>query len=258
MKKIAIVTDEAHLKRMVEFTDRLMERAEVELILAERTLADFEKREIKTDAVLVRTRDPVTLALLSSFEANGAPIINPPRAIFFTHHRFLLNSVLFGADIPQPDFSVSRAPSRPFDHALLKNHSGNMKRNKDIHVHLGKGRAEDVSKRACCYYQEYIEPEAEYKIYGIGDELVIYRQKIPVIFNARYRQDKKRYLELVEAPEVEALAGRGLSALGLKMSSMDVIRSKEGELYIVDVNTCPSLKKEVIIDKAMDYILGVR
>jgi len=252
---VGIVTDNERLRSLGKFKGYMKERAELSFLVGNDTLMDFRSREWDVDVIMTKTKDPVSLAVLSTMKEKDVPVINGPGAIFIALHRFLLNSVLSAANIPQPDFAFSLERVSPFDRAVIKGHMDHYPRRTPVYM---SGVNEELRENESSYYysQNFIEPEREYKIYGIGDTLITYRQATPLIYNERYREDKYKFRERCQAPEPERLARRAMAATGLKMCSMDVILSG-GDHFVIDINISPGLGDPEVIEAVASYLLEV-
>ena len=255
MKKIGIITDIERIGKMEKFIRDLRERANVAIIVGEEELMEFKERKWDVDVIMAKTKNPVSLAILTSMEGRGIPMINSPRAIFLVYHRFLLNSILSRAGIPQPEFAFSLERTTPFKRAVVKGHQDLHAKKSPVHINYGN---RELRENASGFYysQEYIEPECEYKIYCIGDEVITYRQDIPVILNKEYHKNKFKYRTLVSAPDIEILAKRAVKVTGIKMCSMDVIGNKEN-YFLVDLNISPGLRDDKVIETLSNYLLEV-
>ena len=86
------------------------------------------------------------------------------------------------------------------------------------------------------YYQEYIESEFEYKVYGIGEKLYFFKQ-IPVLQNP----DKmKTRVAINPITEIGEITYKVMELFNLKITSLDFLRSKENRYYLTDVNSTPN------------------
>ena len=255
MKKVGIVTDTDRLKRMDKFIRYLKERAELTLIVGDELLMDFRGREWDVDVIMTKTKDPVSLAILSTMKDENIPMINGPGVIFNTIHRFLLNSILSAAGIPQPEFVFSLERVTPFDRAVIKGYMDHYPRKSPVYLNIGK-KVLQQNDSSYYYSQEYLEPEREYKIYGIEDTLITYLQDKPLIHNAGYRKNKYEFRKRCCAAEPEELARRAMIATGLKMCSMDIILS-DGKYYVIDINVSPGLGDREVMETLATYLLEV-
>jgi glutathione synthase/RimK-type ligase-like ATP-grasp enzyme len=86
------------------------------------------------------------------------------------------------------------------------------------------------------YYQEFVKSKWEYKVYLIGDDIFYFKQ-IPVLVNP----DKmKSRIEIEKNKELTEIAHKAAEAIGLKICSMDFLRSKNGIFYLTDINSSPN------------------
>jgi len=248
------MTDSQRAGKMKDFIKHMQRFAKVGVILGDELLIDFTGWKWDVDVILINTTDPVSLSLLSVMKDRRIPMINPLNQIFLGSRRFLLNSILSSKDIPQPGFAFTLSGTSPFRRAIIKGHKD---RSTDKPpVYLSRTNEPDEKKIRDYYSQEFIEPKLEYKVYGIGDKLITYRQKTAGIYEPDDRCDENAFPSLEKAPKVEKLAGRAIRATGLKLCSMDIIGNNEN-YYIVDVNTTPGLELKEVIDALSDYLLEV-
>lgn len=253
MKRIGIVTDAIRYPKIREFIGYLNERAEVDVVLAEERIMDFDRKDWDFDVVLAKCKGAQSLALLTGMQAAGIPVINTPRSIFMTCHRFIQRSFLAASGIPSPDFALSLSNTTPFAPAIIKGHYDDSAQKITPYINIESGEL-SPSADEYCYSEEFIEPEIEYKVYGIGNIFFTYVQKCPLIYKSDYRENKHALRSPVRAPEAEELGRRAARVMGLTICSMDVI-SSGGELFLVDLNSSPSLTDERVIHAVSDLLL---
>ncbi len=249
------MTDHIRFPKIRSFLAYLRERAEVTVIIAEEQIMDFEGSHWEFDVVLAKCKDTHSQAILTTMERKGIPIINPPRKIFMTCHRFIMRSVLAAKGIPQPDFSISFHGRTPFPTAIVKDHFDDSANKSPPYILVGRGFPAET-RSDYFYSEEFLDPEREFKVYGIGDSYFTFAQDTPLIYKPDYKENKHRLRSLVSAPEAEDLGRRAADAMGLSISSTDVI-SSGGRLYVADVNSSPSLKDELIIEAVSDHLMEV-
>ena len=254
MKKVGILTDRRRAGKMSSFIKYIAKLAKVEVILGDALVVDFTGWEWDVDVILIKTKDPVSLSLLTSIKDSGIPMINPLNKIFLTYRRFLLNSILSNEEIPQPRFAFSLSGTTPFKRAIIKGDEDRAPEKRPAYL---SGTDEPDEKKTCHYYsQEFIEPNREYKVYCIGDKLFTYRQKTPVIYNRDFSRDKHAFCSLEKSTKAEELARRAVRATGLKICSVDIIENNEN-YFIVDINATPGLAIKEVIETLSDYLLEV-
>ncbi len=86
------------------------------------------------------------------------------------------------------------------------------------------------------YFQDFVKSKWEYKVYLIGDDLFYFKQ-IPVLVDP----DKmKSRVEIEKDVELTEIAYKAAGAIGLKISSMDFLKSKDGVYFLTDINSSPN------------------
>lgn len=102
----------------------------------------------------------------------------------------------------------------------------------------------------CSHFMRYIPTDREYRIHVFKNEVIAMSEKRMTdhCTSLHIRNFKMgwvfHYLDGV-APEIVNLAKSAVSCLGLDFGACDIIKSVNGNLYVLEVNTAPSLVKEV-------------
>ncbi len=256
MKRVGIVTDRKRFSKMGEFIQELRAAALVEVRISEDLVLDFTTPVWDVDIIMAKANDPVSLCYLKSLSSTGVKIINPPDVIFNVDHRFIMNSIMKLKGIPQPDFAISIKDKNPFYRTIIKNYSYLVKHTHDLRLRIGKGYDEVIGDYR--YYQRYIEPFEEFKIYSVGSEFMVYQVDPPVVFNTfDYHRNKRSFMTPVHEDKVIALSSKVVNIIGIKMCSMDIIRDENGNLHLVDLNLCPGFQINEVRDLLIEYLTEV-
>jgi hypothetical protein len=96
------------------------------------------------------------------------------------------------------------------------------------------------------FYVDYVPTEREYRMHVIGGEVVTVHEKRkrreaenhPYIRNS---ETGYIFMEPRETPPPNTLAIDSVGCLGLDFGAVDVIRAEDGDFYVLEVNTAPSL-----------------
>ena len=100
----------------------------------------------------------------------------------------------------------------------------------------------------CSHFMRYIPTEREYRIHVFKNEVIAMSEKRMTdhCTSLHIRNFETgwvfHYLDGV-APEISNLAKSAVSCLGLDFGACDIIKSVSGNLYVLEVNTAPSLVK---------------
>jgi glutathione synthase/RimK-type ligase-like ATP-grasp enzyme len=249
--KIGLITDKYHLeKKSIQFLKYIKPLADTSIYLEEDYLIDFSNYFFDEDIFFVKAKGDLVLNLVKLVEKETSiPVINSSRGISLAFNRFLNSVVLRGAGIQVPNFSLNPVgQSPPFNEYIIKNiiDQKNYAFNPQLQKKDGYLKVVDVRainetrgkypKYTHLYYQEFIKSKWEFKVYLIGDDLFYFKQ-LPVLVNP----DKmKSRIKIKEIPELKETAYIAAEALGLKVSSMDFLKSKNGDYFLTDINSSPN------------------
>jgi glutathione synthase/RimK-type ligase-like ATP-grasp enzyme len=151
---------------------------------------------------------------------------------------------LDAAGIPVPDFVTDRDEiSETFGYPAL-GRSESHARGEDINLIMQWRDAYLTDGND--YFVEYIPTELEYRMHVIDGEVVQTHEKRlrseadnhPYIRNA---ETGWVFVEPREAPPDESIAVDAVGALGMDFGAVDIIRSEDGDPYVLEVNSAPSL-----------------
>ena len=100
----------------------------------------------------------------------------------------------------------------------------------------------------CTHFMKYIPTDREYRVHVFNNEILAVSEKLMQdnCTNLQIRNYETgwhfRYIDNA-SQEVKDIAKAAVSCLGLNMGAVDVIKSVNGNLYVLEVNTAPSLVK---------------
>ncbi|MHA1273101.1 MAG: ATP-grasp domain-containing protein [Promethearchaeota archaeon] len=249
--KLGIIVDQGHLKfKMGEFLKYAKTIAEVSIYVEQELLFNPSELKLNEDVFLVKGKGDLLLDFVRFVEREtSAPIINSYKGTYLTIHRFLNSLYLERAGILVPKFSLSPCHFRaPYEDYIIKNivdkkiYSFTPRVERvNGHVHVIDQRAwdecyNDKERYNYFFYQEFIESEWEYKIYGIGEQLLFYKQ-VPLLYNPNKLETRHK---IEKIPELEEICYKAMEVLDLKLTSIDFLRGKDGEFYLTDINCTPN------------------
>lgn len=270
MTRVGIIIDKYHLKYKVEkFLKYLKKKAHVKIYLEEKTLVNFKKVQFNEDIFFVKAKGNLVLYLAKLIEQEiSIPVINSYKGIFLAINRFLNSLYLKKAGILVPRFSLTpiKMPP-PFNEYIIKNIIDQKNYSFKPEIKKNKGHLEVMDERAFSeainssenyrylYYQEFIKSKWEYKVYTIGDKLFFYKQ-IPVLVNPDKLKTRR---EIEEIPELRSIVIKVNKVIGLKISSLDFLKTIDGNYYLTDVNPTPNFNyikngHEIVADYLIEQV----
>lgn len=144
------------------------------------------------------------------------------------------------AGVPVPPFSTT---ADDLDYPML-GRSRNHTQGNDINLILQD--RDRILTDGNDFFVEYIPTELEYRAHVVGGEVLLWREK-----RLRREADNHPYIRNYETGWIfanprsetpsDATAIEAVEALGLDFSAVDMIRGEDGEDYVLEVNTAPSL-----------------
>ncbi len=249
--KIGLITDKYHLeKKSIQFLKYCKNHAKVSIYLEEDYFLDFSNHRFDESIFFVKAKGDLIINLVKLIEQDtNIPVINSSRSISFAFNRFLNSIFLRKAGIRIPDFTLNPVGiSPPFKEHIMKNiidqknyaFSPQIQKKGGFLMVTDTRAIEETSgikpKYTHVYYQEFVKSKWEYKVYLIGDEIFYFKQ-IPVLVNP----DKmKSRVEIEKNTELTEIAFKAAEAIGLKVCSMDFLRSKNEVFYLTDINSSPN------------------
>ena len=251
MKKVGLIIDKYHLEKKVkEFIVYLKKVCKLSLYVEENYIVDFNEIKFDEDLFFIKGKGDLILTFAKSLELDtDIPVINSSKGIWLAYNRFLNSSLLRSVGINVPNFSLNPIDDAPpFQNFIVKNVRDQDNYAFNPKINTKKGSIEVRDKRALSevygnealynffYYQEYIESEFEYKVYGIGENLYFFKQ-IPVLQNP----DKmKSRVAIKPITEIGEITYKVMELFNLKITSLDFLKSKENRYYLTDVNSTPN------------------
>jgi len=249
--KIGIIIDKYHLeKKALEFIKYMQSKAKINLYIEEDYLIDYSNFDFNEDIFFVKAKGDLILNLIKLIEREtDIPVINSSRGIWLAINRFLNSTLLRQSGIRVPNFTLNaKGILPPFDDYIIKNiiDQKNYAFSPQIqringYLNISDQRALDEvngekAKYTYLYYQEFIKSKWEYKVYCIGDDLFYYKQ-IPILIDPDKMKSRRKIKEI---PELREMALKALKTTGLKISSLDFLKSKESEFFLTDINSSPN------------------
>ena len=211
------------------------------------------------DALLVRTMAPGSLEqvvfrmdALARLEAQGLPIVNPPKAIEAAVDKLLTSARLHAAGLPTPRTIACQTADDALE--AFAELGGDVVL-KPVFGSEGRGIArlqdEALAQRAfklleqlrsLIYLQEFVPHEgSDLRLLVVGDDVLGIRRRNA----ADWRTNCSRGAlaePLVVTSELAELARRGASAVGASVAGVDLLPARDGRLLAIEVNAVPGWK----------------
>ncbi len=246
--KIGIIIDKYHLEYKVsEFLKYLKSIAEVSLYIEESYLLNSADHFYEEDIFFVKGKGDLILGFVKLIEEETSiPVINSYKGIWNAIHRFMHSTRLRKAGILIPDYCMNPVKwPIPYESYIVKNiiDQKNYKFKPNTEEKNGQLRVSDqralneANEYQYLLYQKFIQSKWEYKIYGIGEEQIYFHRQLPVLVNANKLESRR---EVDEIPELKEVAIKAMETLDLKITSIDFLKSKEGQYYLTDINCTPN------------------
>ena len=251
MIKIGLITDNYHLeKKATLFLNYCKTIAKVSIYIEENYLLDFSNYKFDENIFFVKTKGDLALNLVKLIEQESdIPVINSSSSISLAFNRFLNSVFLRKAGVQVPDFTLNPVGIMPpFKDYIMKNIKDQKNYAFSPQIQKERGFLKVVDMRAIeessgikpkyshIYFQDFVKSKWEYKVYLIGDDLFYFKQ-IPVLVDP----DKmKSRIKIDKDTELTEMSYKAAEAIGLKISSMDFLRSKDGVYYLSDINSSPN------------------
>ena len=211
------------------------------------------------DAVLVRTMPPGSLEqlvfrmdVLAQLEATGVTVINPPRAIEAAVDKYLATARLAAAGLRVPRTIVCQTPEAAM--AAFETLGGDVVV-KPLFGSEGRGIArlqdEALAGRAfrmlaqlggVLYVQEFIPHEGyDLRVRVIGERMFAMRRRSETDW--RTNISRGAIAEPVElTAEMSRVARQVADAIGAPVAGVDLLPTRDGTLYAIEVNAVPGWK----------------
>ncbi len=211
------------------------------------------------DAVLVRTMPPGSLEqivfrmdALARLEAAGVPVFNPPRAIEVAVDKYLATARLAAAELPVPrTIACQTADDALAAFAAL----GGDVVVKPLFGSEGRGIVrlldESLAERAfrmlaglgaVLYVQQFIPHDGfDVRVLVVGEKMYAMRRTNPNDWRTNIsRGATAAPIEL--SPQLADLARRAAAAIGAPLTGVDLLPSRDGKIYVLEVNAVPGWK----------------
>ena len=251
MKKIGLIIDKYHLEHKIsEFLKYINTIADVKIFVEESYLFRSSNSTFKEDIFFVKAKGDLVLSFVKFIEEETSiPVINSYKAIWYAINRFMNSIHLKKAGIPVADFSLNpKDGNPPFKEFIIKNIVDQkkdkftpLKETVNGFIRVTDRRAlneieSDEEKYQFLYYQKFIKSDWEYKIYGIGENVYFYKQ-IPVLENPNKIESRQ---EIKKISELEEYCLKAMEVTGLKITSLDFLKSADDKFYLTDINCTPN------------------
>ncbi len=251
MKKIGLIIDKYHLEKKVqEFIAYMKKVCKLAIYIEEEYLLTFDQTNYDEDLFFVKGKGDLILSLAKLIEREtDVPVINSSKGIWLAYNRFLNSTLLRNAGIKVPNFSLNpKEDSPPFKDYIVKNVRDQDNYDFDPKIQPYDNSIEVKDQRAIeevygkhaqytfFYYQEYIESEFEYKIYGVGEDLYYFKQK-PILRDPNKMKSRVKIDPIAELGEI---AYKAMEIFNLSITSLDFLKSEEDIFYLTDVNSTPN------------------
>ena len=237
-------------KKALKLIEYLSTVTKISLYLEEDYLIDYSNFDFNEDIFFVKAKGDLILNLIKLIEREtDIPVINSSRGIWLAINRFLNSTLLRQSGVRVPNFTLNaKGFLPPFNDYIIKNiidqknyaFSPQIQRINE-YLNIADQRALDEvngekAKYTYLYYQEFIKSKWEYKVYCIGDDLFYYKQ-LPLLVNPDKMKTRRK---IDKIPELKEITLKALKTTGLKISSLDFLKSKEGEFFLTDINSSPN------------------
>jgi len=248
MVKLGIITDRYHLEqKSAALLNYLRKKVNLKIYLEEEYLLNYFNNDFDEDLFFVKGKGDIALALVKIIENDTSiPVINSYKGIWSAFNRFINSMLLQNAGIPVPRFTLNPENISPnFNDYIAKNIIDQKnytfcpkieKENGRLHVRDIRAIEESDQFSNYYFYQEFIKSKWEYKIYGIGEDLFYYKQ-IPVMVNPDKMKSRKK---IDSIPELGEMVLKAMDVLNLKITSVDFLKSKNGNFFLTDINSSPN------------------
>ena len=249
--KIGLITDKYHLeKKSSQFLKYCKNLADISIYIEEDYFLDFSNYDFDENVFFVKAKGDLVLNLIKFIEQEtDIPVINSSRSISLAFNRFLNSVYLRKAGIRVPDFTLNPVEILPpYKEYIMKNiiDQKNYAFSPQIQKKGGFLKVTDMRaieessgikpKYTHVYFQDFVKSKWEYKVYLFGDDIFYFKQ-IPVLVDP----DKmKSRVEIEKDIELTEIAYKAAEAIGLKICSLDFLKSKEGVYYLTDINSSPN------------------
>ncbi len=190
------------------------------------------------DIIFARPGGWAGMALLFEAKQRGIPVVNDPAALLMSMDRVATSSILQGEGLPVPKFFCGYPHSVPFLPFVAKN-IFDVAGFKQTPVVVQHKEMQKQLPKLPIFAQEYIESEWEYKVYGVGPKILMYRQH-PILKTADKMETRER---IDPRPDMVKVTQMAMRLLGLEICSMDFLEHTHG-FALTDINFSPALETD--------------
>jgi len=249
---LGLIIDEYHLANKVkEFLDYMQNKVEINLYIEERQFLDLSNIDnFEEDLFFVKAKGELVISLVKLIERETSiPVINSSKAIWLCYNRFLNSTLLKSVGVNVPDFSLNpMGTAPPFEDYIVKNIKDQKNYGFKPIIEENEKTVKIRDERAIIeatggtyqyeflYYQQFIKSKWEYKVYCIGDKLYYFKQ-LPVLINPNKMETRRK---IKETKDLRNLSMTAIETIGLKVASLDFLKSQTGEYYLTDINSSPN------------------
>lgn len=190
------------------------------------------------DILYARPGGWIGLNLLFEAVQRGITVVNHPAALLSSMDRMVSASILRGEGLPVPDFFCGYPHSAPFLPFVAKN-IFDVAGFKQSPVVVHTTEEQQALPRLPVFGQAYLESEWEYKVYGLGPAVLMYRQRPTLEV-----EDKMSTRERIAPREdMVMVTQQTMRLLGLEICSLDFLEDKTG-FFLTDINFSPALETD--------------
>jgi ribosomal protein S6--L-glutamate ligase len=216
----------------------------------------MRQRDNRWDAVLVRSMPPASLEqvvfrmdALAQLELSGTLVLNPPRALEVAVDKYLTTSRLAAAGLLMPSTICCQTSAQAL--SAFAQLGGDVVL-KPLFGGEGRGIAriqdEDILERAASlitqqggvlYLQQFIQHEGyDIRVLLVGDEAFAIRRVNRGDWRTNISRGAVAERESL-TPILLGLAKQAAAAVGAPVAGVDILPSKDGKLYVIEVNAVP-------------------
>ena len=229
----------------------MRKKVKLKLYVEERQFVDFSNIDFGEDIFFVKAKGELVINLVKLIEhETNIPIINSSKSIRLCYNRFLNSTLLRKVGVKVPEFSLNPIDiPPPFSDYIIKNIKDQKnyafkpiikKDEQGISISDERAITEAISgyQYKFLYYQKFIKSKWEYKVYCIGDEFFYFKQ-LPVLISPNKMESRRKIKVIKDLKNFSQIA---IEALGLKVASLDFLKSEDGEYYLTDINSSPNFE----------------
>ena len=194
------------------------------------------------------------LDVLHGLEHLGVPVFNNTRALERSVDKGMTSFLLKSKNIPTPSAFVSSDLHYIYNKVHQMLGRGKQVVIKPIFGSQGKGVQRIASKSDCIdyslmhgvmYVQEFVDAGQEvgvdYRVFIVGDKIIASMKRTGECWITNVAQGGS--VEAVQLDSsVEQMALDAVNATGLEYSGVDLIRDKQGQFWVTEVNSVPAWK----------------